>query len=239
MKKIKCIIVDDEPLAIEGIEIYIKEIDFLQLVGTFSNAILLDIFLKENTVDLIFLDIEMPHLTGIDFLKTIVNTPPTILTTAYPEFALDAFNLNVIDYLLKPFRLERFVKAVNKVRDFYALQSAQDDLPKDFIYIKSERKYIKVYYSEIEYISGLKDYVILYTKTGKIITSMNIKTIYDQLPQDLFSRTSKSYIINIDFIKAVNTDSIQLHTREIPLGKGYKEVFFASHITDKIIKRNN
>jgi DNA-binding LytR/AlgR family response regulator len=239
MKKMKCIIVDDEPLAIEGVEIYMKEIDFLELAGTFNNALQLDTFLKENTVDLIFLDIEMPHLSGIDFLKTLDTKPLTILTTAYSEFALDAFNLNVVDYLLKPFRLERFVKAVEKAKDIYLYQNSPKDSAKDFIYVKSERKYIKVAFSDIEYISGLKDYVIVCTPTQKIVTSMNIKTIYEQLPHDIFSRTSKSFIININYIKAVNLNSIQLHSKEIPLGKGYKEDFFASHISDKIIKRNS
>jgi DNA-binding LytR/AlgR family response regulator len=239
MKKIKCIIVDDEPLAIQGIEIYIKDIDYMELVGTFNNALQLDAFLKENTVDLIFLDIEMPHLTGIDFLKTSEQKTLTILTTAYSEFALEAYSLNVVDYLLKPFRLERFVKAVNKARDIILQQNFIKDSEKDFIYVKSGREYIKVNYSDIEYISGLKDYTIIYSKGAKIIASLNIKTIYEQLPKDIFSRTSKSFIININYIKTINLNSIQLHSKEIPLGKGYKDDFFASHISDKIIKRNS
>lgn len=238
MRKIKCIIVDDEPLAIEGIEIYMKDLDYLELVGTFNNPLKLDAFLKENTVDLIFLDIEMPHLSGINFLKTLEQKPLTILTTAYSEFALDAFSLNVVDYLLKPFRLERFVKAVDKARDIILQQDSIKNSEKDFIYVKSERKYTKVYFSEIEYIGGLKDYVIVYTPTQKLITSMNIKTIYEQLPHDIFSRTSKSFIININYIKTVNLNSVQLHSKEIPLGKGYKEDFFSSHISDKVIRRN-
>jgi DNA-binding LytR/AlgR family response regulator len=237
MKKIKCIIVDDEPLAIEGLELYIKEVDYLELVGTFNNALQLNTFLKENSIDLIFLDIEMPHLSGIDFLGTLKTVPPTILTTAYPEFALTAFDLNVFDYLLKPYRFERFVKAINKVWDYYSLLIPQDDVIKDYIFIKSDRKFVKIYFNDIEYISGLKDYVILFTKTGKIITSMNIKTIYNQLPHELFSRTSKSYIININYIKTVYTDTIQLHSKEIPLGKGYKEVFLSNYISDKIVQR--
>lgn len=239
MRKIRCIIVDDEPLAVEGIEIYLKEIDFLELIGTFSNALQLGVYLENNAVDLIFLDIEMPHLSGIDFLKTRENKILTILTTAYPQFALDAFALNVVDYLLKPFRFERFLLAVNKAKNLHFLQNPLDETANDFIFVKSERRHIKVYFKDIEYISGLKDYVILYTVTGKIITSMNIKTIYEQLPQDLFSRTSKSFIINIDYIKAVHPNSIELHSKEIPLGKGYKETFFTSHVASKTIKRKS
>lgn len=238
MKTLNCIIIDDEPLAREGIELYVKDVSFLNLLGSFDNAVEANSFLKTNNVDLMFLDIEMPQLTGLDFLKSLNTSPLTILTTAYPQFAIDAFDLNVIDYLLKPIRFERFVQAVNKAQDFKIQEgSVLESVTDNYIFIKSERKYVKIFFSEIEYIKGLKDYVIVYTKENKIITAVNIKTIYSQLPKDIFYRTSKSFIININYIKVIGSDSIQLVTQEIPLGKSYREEFFKNHIDEKVIRR--
>ncbi|RMG77675.1 MAG: DNA-binding response regulator, partial [Bacteroidetes bacterium] len=191
----KCIIVDDEPLAREGIELNIKEMGGLTLVGQFGNALSANDFLSQNEVDLMFLDIEMPGITGLDFIRSLKNQPLTILTTAYPQYALEGFELDVVDYLIKPIRLQRFMKAVNKATEFYNLlrQSGHtiESVSNDFIYIKSDRKYIRLFFKDIQYIKGMKDYVMLYTTNDRIMTAMNIKTIHKQLPASVFARVSK------------------------------------------------
>lgn len=239
-----CIVVDDEPLAIEGMKLNIQELSFLNLTGTFNTAMQANDFLATNKVDLMFLDIQMPGLTGIEFLKTLSNKPLTIITTAYPQFALEGFELDVVDYLLKPIRLDRFIRAVNKANEIYGLREKASEatvskLEQDFIYIKSERKYIKLFFEDINYIKGLKDYVVIHTKNEKVITAMNIKTIHSQLPQEIFARTSKSYIINVNAIKAIHTDSLLIDKEELPLGKAYKEAFIRDYIDQNLIDRNS
>ncbi len=237
----KCIIVDDEPLAREGIEINTKEMGFLEVVGSFGTAMKANQFLSENSVDLMFLDIQMPGITGLEFIKSLKVRPLIILTTAYPDFALEGFELDVVDYLLKPVRLNRFTKAVNKAKELYELYKSNDnqiqEIGEEYIYIKSERKYIRVFFKDINYIKGLKDYVMIYTSNSMIITAMNIKTIYSQLPHHIFARVNKSYLININFIDSVETDFIQLAGKEIPLGATYKENFIKNYIKKKLISR--
>lgn len=238
MKKLNCIIVDDEPLAVEGIELYVNDYEQLNLVGTFSDAISANEFIQNNSVDLIFLDIEMPKLSGLDFLKTTNTDALVILTTAYPQFALEAFELNVADYLVKPIGPNRFMKAINKITDLHQkTPSAVEEISSDYIYIKADRKYVKLFYKDIKYIKGLKDYVIIYTNNERVITAINIKTIYKELPKHVFARTSKSYIININFIKAVNVDTILIEEEELPLGKTYKDEFLSRHVKSNLIQR--
>ncbi|MEL6867315.1 MAG: LytTR family DNA-binding domain-containing protein [Bacteroidota bacterium] len=240
----KCIIVDDEPLAREGVELNIEEVSFLELVGQFGNAISANDFLANNEVDLMFLDVQMPGLTGIEFIRSLNNPPLIILTTAYSEYALEGFELEVVDYLVKPIRLSRFIKAVNRAKEIYDLhqQSSKskmtvESISNDYIYIKSERRYIRVFFKDIKYIKGLKDYVMIYTNKDKVMTAMNIKTINSQLPDAIFVRISKSYIINIHFIDSVDQDFIQLSGEEIPLGKTYRENFLNNYIKSNLIKR--
>jgi DNA-binding LytR/AlgR family response regulator len=237
MKKIKCIIVDSDPFEMEKLKICIQNFEYLELVETFNSTLQLDKYLNINTIDLMFMTVEMPHLSGITFLETLDSKPLTILTSADSKFALDAFNLNVVDYLLKPFSLERFAKSVNKSMHIYTYQNIlKNPSIKHFIYVKSGTEFIKIYYNDIEYISGLKDYSIIHSRGEKIIISMSIKTIYAQLPDDVFSRISKSYIINTNYIKAIKSNSIRLFTKEIPLGKVYKTSFFTRHFPLKLLR---
>lgn len=237
----RCIIVDDEPLAREGVELNVQEMSFLELVGQFGNAISANDFLANNQVDLIFLDVQMPGITGLDFLRTLTVRPLVIMTTAYSEYALEGFELDVVDYLLKPIRLERFVKAVNKAKNLFDLKNAPaveaTPTAADFIYIKSDRKYIRVFFKDILYISGLKDYVMIHTSKEKIMTAMNVKTINAQLPDSIFVRVSKSHIINIDYVEFVDQDFIQVSGEELPLGKTYKERFINDYIKTNLIQR--
>src|SRR4029078_1967434 len=179
-----CIVIDDEPLARQGMEINIAQISFLQLMGSFSNALAASDFLRKEKVDLLFLDINMPEMSGLDFLKSLRDAPLVIFTTAYPQYALESYELDAIDYLVKPIRIERFLKAVNKAENHLKLlqqdnnSSQVENMAEDFVYIKADRKYFKIYFKDILYIEGLKDYVIIYTSdNNKIITSMNVKTI--------------------------------------------------------------
>ncbi|MFK7932437.1 MAG: LytR/AlgR family response regulator transcription factor [Saprospiraceae bacterium] len=244
----RCIIVDDEPLAREGMELNVDEVNYLELVGQFANALRANEFMQQNDVDLMFLDIQMPGITGLEFLKSLKNRPLVILTTAYPQYALEGFDLDVVDYLVKPIRLQRFIKAVNKAKELHdlyqqtaaapATTNTVEEMTEDYIYIKSDRKYVRIFYQDIRFIKGLKDYVTLYLADGrKLMTAMNIKTIHNQLPPKVFARVNKSFIININFIDAIETDFILLKGEEIPLGRTYKEQFITKYVKSNFIGR--
>lgn len=241
MKPITCIIVDDEPLARKGVALNVKEIAWLENIGEFPNAIKADEFLKNNEVDIIFLDIEMPGLNGLDFLRSLKYDGVVILTTAYPQFALDAFELEVLDYLTKPIQFDRFFKAVNRAKEIIDLKNKTqvevEKITEDFFYIRSDRMYVKLYYENVLWIKGLKDYVMLYTKKEKYMTALNVKTIYAQLPKTIFARVSKSYIININAIEAIDIDTVMIGEEMIPLGSSYKEEFLEKHVKGKLFKR--
>lgn len=227
MKNINCIIVDDEPLAIEGLKMYVEDYSKLNLIATFNKSIDAREFLKTNkNVDLLFLDIEMPNLSGFEIMDGVKNKPLIIFTTAYPEYALDAFDLNVIDYLLKPISPKRFKKAIDKTFYLFSNKSSQfEKMDDNYIFIKADRKLNKLLFNEILYIKGLKDYVIVYTKTSKLITAINIKNILLKLPKATFIRISKSYIININYVKIINNNSLIINNEELPIGKVYKTEF--------------
>ena len=237
----KCIIVDDEPLAREGMELNVEDVPYLELVGQFGNAMTANDFLMTNSVDLMFLDIEMPGITGLEFLRDIKVDPLVILTTAYPQYALEGFELDVVDYLVKPIRLQRFIKAVNKAKEIHDLKNqvtnVVEKIEEEFIYIKADRKYIRLFFKDIQYIKGMKDYVMIHTKDQRLMTAMNIKTIFSQLPHQIFARVSKSYLININFIDAVDIDFIHLAGEEIPLGRTYKEGFIEKYVKTNLIGR--
>ncbi|MEY4902553.1 MAG: hypothetical protein RLZZ292_368 [Bacteroidota bacterium] len=240
--KIKCIIIDDEPLAREGMSLLIAKMPQLQLMGSFSNPLDAVELLQENTIELIFLDINMPEISGLDFIKTLTNSPLVIFATAYPQYALDSYELNTVDYLLKPIRFERFVKAVNKAQNYINLLQTTDmsqvaSVSEEFVYIKADRKFFKVFFNDIQYIEGLKDYVIIHTKDQKVVTAMNLKTIFEKLPQHIFARISKSYIVNTSYIVSCDQYSVYLSTIELPLGNSFKDDFFKIFVDGKLIGR--
>jgi DNA-binding LytR/AlgR family response regulator len=238
-----CIVVDDEPLARQGMEMNIAHISSVRLLGSFSNALAASDFIRKENVDLMFLDINMPELSGLDFLKSLKNAPLVIFTTAYPQYALESYELDAIDYLVKPIRIERFLKAVNKAENHLRLlqQEASNNhiekIEDDFVFIKADRKYFKIYFRDIYYIEGLKDYVVIYTTDNKIIASMNVKTIAAQLPVSIFARVSKSYIVNILHITSFDNELIYIRDNEIPLGESFKDDFIKQYIDRKIVKR--
>ncbi len=227
---IRCLIVDDEPLAIEILQSYVERVETLELVGTCNNAVQAFEVLKKEKVDLLFLDIQMPKLTGIEFLKALNPTPQVIFTTAYREYAVESYELNVMDYLLKPIAFDRFLMAINKVVEngipspvsiIQETDAIQADDP--FLFLKVDRKMVKVYLKDITYIESLKDYVRVKTEGGKDLVSLQkISYLEKKLPADCFQRVHKSYIISVNKISAYSNTAIEIGDAEIPIGRSYK-----------------
>jgi len=237
--KMNCIAIDDEVLALKKIKRYAEKIDYLNLLGTFDNALSTFSFLRENHIDLIFLDIQMDEFTGIQLLETIKDPPYVILTTAFDEYALKAYELDVMDYLLKPIPFERFVKAVEKVYARFLKDSQlhnknsrleivppQSNKP-DYTFVKSGNKTIKMYFNKILYIEGMRDYLQIHTEDSKIMTLLNFKTIQDLLDPQKFIRVHKSYIVAIDKIDYIESNAIKIREKLIPVSSSYKIAFNA------------
>lgn len=229
-KNMRVLLVDDEPLALDVLETYVERIPSIELVKRCDNAIEAFDVLQKEEVDLIFLDIQMPQLSGIDFLKSLKNPPLVIFTTAYPNYAIEGYELNVMDYLLKPISFDRFMKAVNKAQTQVALQNnggtsevVSDDEKADFIFVKSDKKLIKINYADINYIEGLKDYVIIRTNSGRVITLQTMKSLEAKLPSDIFKRTHRSYIVNLDKIDAIVGNMVEIDKKHLPIGKNYRD----------------
>lgn len=220
----KCIIVDDEPLAIEIVESYVARIEELELVGTFRNAIAAFTFVQQNHVDLIFLDIEMPKLSGIEFLKTLKHRPKVIITTAYRDYAIEGFELEVIDYLLKPIPFERFLKSVGKVLSSKpdAIAAPAPVAQDSFIYFKVDKKMVKTKIADILYIESIKDYVKVRTEDKEIITQQKISYLDESLPRAQFLRVHRSFIVNLDRIDAYTATDVEISKFKVPIGRNYK-----------------
>ncbi|REH00512.1 LytR/AlgR family response regulator transcription factor [Flavobacterium aquicola] len=237
------IIVDDEPLAREAIEMLIEKTSSLVLLGSFNSALTASKFMLDNSVDLVFLDIQMPGINGIEFAKTIPQTTFVIFTTAFSEFALESYEVDAVDYLIKPIKLERFQKAVDKTEVYLKLLQKENTRPNigqitdDYFFIKADRKIIKIYFNDLLFIEGLKDYVVMHTENQKVITAMNIKTIHEQLPKKMFVRVSKSFIINAKKIDSVDNNTVNIGKNEIPIGNIYRDFFFDEFVTKKILSR--
>lgn len=236
--KMNCIAVDDELLALKKIQRFAEKIDYLNLLGTFDNALSTFSFLRNNKVDLIFLDIQMDEFTGIQLIETLKDPPYIVLTTAYDEYALKAYELDVVDYLLKPIPFERFVKAAEKVylrflkdQKNHLISEAeirvgtQNKAPK-FTFIKSGNKTIKVYFDKILYIEGQRDYLQIHTEDAKIMTLLNFKKIQELLDPQRFVRVHKSYMISIDKIDYIENNAIRIKDKLIPVSSTYKVAFF-------------
>ena len=220
----KCIIIDDEPLAIEIVESYVSRVEQLQLAGTFRNAITAFTFLQQNPVELIFLDIQMPKLSGIEFLKTLKSPPKVIFTTAFRDYALDGFELEVVDYLLKPISFERFLKAVAKVLHTPQPQppKTQDAAADNYVFFKVDKKMVKTRMNDILYIESVKDYVKVRTTEKEIITQQKISYLEESLPKEQFLRVHRSFIINRERIDAYSATDVEIGTHHVPIGRNYK-----------------
>lgn len=226
MSKIRCIVIEDEPLALKILTDYISQVPFLELQRTFKDAFLAADFLRENSTDLIFLDIHLPKLKGITFLKSLPNPPSVIMTTAYHQYAVEGFNLNVTDYLLKPFDFARFLIAVNKVKlAAKELLLQKDNLTqKEFIYLTIQKKKVKILFSEILYIESQKEYVKIVTTKKEFISKISTNEIEQLLPQNLFKRVHRSFIISLDKVESYTSKSIEVIGISIPIGRGYSDI---------------
>jgi two-component system LytT family response regulator len=224
MSKLTCIIVEDEPLARQILEGYISRISFLDLRGSFEDAIDAIEHLRENHVDLMFLDIHLPEIKGITFLKTLVKPPAVIITTAYHEYALEGYELNVVDFLLKPFEFERFLAAVNKVKTQSLSSVVTSEPVKDYLFVNIQLKKVKILFAEILYIESQKEYVKIVTQHGSYLTKMSTHQIEDLLPEKLFKRIHRSYIIAIHKVRSFNSETVEIDGNTIPVGRGYKDV---------------
>jgi two-component system, LytTR family, response regulator len=225
---LRCIAVDDEPLALELLEDNISKVPYLQLVASCANAMEAMKVLQSEQIDLIFLDIQMPGLTGLQFIQTLAQKPMIILITAYEKFALQGFNLDVTDYLVKPVPLDRFIKACNKAHELFQLKTnvpTQTPEQPDYFFVNVDYSLLKINIADIMWIEGLKDYIKIHLKGSAkaVITRMGMKVIEDQLPSSKFLRIHKSYIISIEFITAIRKNSVFIGTMELPVGESYRD----------------
>jgi two-component system LytT family response regulator len=226
MSNIKCIIIEDEPLATKVLTDYISQVHFLELQGSFKDAILATDFLRDHQTDLIFLDIHLPKLKGMAFLKTLAHPPAVIITTAYHQYAVEGFNLNVTDYLLKPFDFERFLIAVTKVKKGESERLKPQDAtdPKDYLFLNVQKKKVKLSFSEILYIESQREYIRIVTTKSEYISKMSTHEIEDLLPTHLFKRIHRSFIVSVGKIESYNAEMVEVNGVSIPIGRGYKDV---------------
>ena len=221
---INCLVVDDEPMARTGLLEHIRQIDFLNAAGECKSPMEATSFLQKNKVDLLFLDIQMPKMTGIEFLKNNTHLPPVIFTTAYSEYAIEGYELDILDYLLKPISFNRFYKSALKAKEFIDLkQSSKFAQKDDYFFIKSNQKIEKILTSDVLYVEGMANYIIIHTAQKKYVAYLTFKGIEEQLPAHLFIRIHRSYLIAVNAIKSVNTEEVILPDITLPISKNYKE----------------
>lgn len=234
----KCIVIDDEPLAREGMAMLIAEVPELVLAGSFSNAVEADSYLKQHPVDLIFIDMQMPKMTGMDYLRSAKPGCPVIITTAYSEFALDAFDIGAVDYLIKPIRFERFYKAVSKVLNHSSPAPLVTEGPEDpYVFIRTERKFVRIKTDDILYLEGLKDYVMVHTPAEKHSVAANLKSVLSQLPPEKFLRINKSFVVNVSNIASIDTNFITVGSAQVPIGDTYRQDLQDFLKTKRVIRR--
>ncbi len=233
--KIKCIITDDEPIARKGIRSYIEKIDFLELQGECEDAIQLNKLLIEQETDLIFLDIEMPHLSGMELLAQLKNPPKVIIISAYERYALKGYEFDVIDYLLKPVSFDRFMKAVNKV--YESLSAKERETPEPYLFIKSNKVLKKIMINDILCVQSMENYIIIHTTDSKEITSSTLKNFMEHLPQPQFLQVHRSYVVNTDMIEALDGNQLVIGTHKIPIARNLREQVFEALLKNKLLLR--
>jgi DNA-binding LytR/AlgR family response regulator len=237
---IKCIIIDDEPLARKGLKEYIADVSFLELSGEYDNALKATEIINRGEVQLLFLDIQMPKITGLDFFKSLQHAPPVIFTTAYPQYALDGFEVNALDYLVKPVSFERFLKAAMKAKEYYEVREknvTQETAPTDYFFIKADNKLVKLFFEDILFAEALQNYVVVHTKDKKYITYLTFKSVEDYLPSDRFIKTHKSYIIAASKIDNIEGNEIRIGQHSIPISRNLKEEVMEKLLNNRFLKR--
>ncbi len=233
---INCIIIDDEPLARAGLKEYIADIDFLNLLGEFDNPLGATSLLGNGEVQLLFLDIQMPKITGLEFFKTLSNPPAVIFTTAYPQYALDGFEVNALDYLVKPISFDRFLKAALKAKEFYEVRQKNSSetgagKAEDHFFIKADNKLGKIFFNDILFVEALQNYVTIHTTEKKYISYLTIKSVEDYLPADRFLKVHKSYIISAAKVDSIDGNEIRMGQHHIPISRNLKD-----EVTEKLLK---
>lgn len=236
MVKIRCIVTDDEPMARKGLQGYISKIDFLELVAVCENAMELNSVLKEQQVDLLFLDIEMPYITGIELLKSLPHPPKVIFTTAYDKYAIQGFELEVLDYLLKPISFERFLKAANKAYDFFN-RNVQAQTEPDHLFVKADNKLEKIRFDEILFIEAMENYIGIYLAGRKIITHSTMKALQEKLPLQKFIQPHKSYLVAIDKINSIEGNILHIGQFQVPISKYQKEEVLEKIVNNALLKK--
>lgn len=238
--KLKCIIIDDEPIARKILQEFIEEIDFLELVGQAESPLKAMTLLNDNDIELIFLDINMPKINGIDFLKSSKYTANVIMTTAYAQYAVEAYGLDVLDYLVKPIAFDRFLKACNKAKEIDTLRKNiqnQAKKPNDHFFIKCNNQIEKVFYDELLYAEAMLNYVMLYTTSKKMMVYVTIKNLQEQLPTFIFIKVHKSFIVNKTKIRSIEGNILNIGNEKIAISQGLREKVIAEIVKDKMIKR--
>lgn len=233
--KIRCVITDDEPIARKGLRGYIEKIDFLTLTGECENALQLNERLKKERPDLLFMDIEMPYINGIDFLSGIQNPPKVIITSAYEQYALKGYELNVTDYLLKPISFERFLKAVNKVYEL--ILKEQESVPEPYLFVKTDKLLRKVIINDILFIESMGNYVLIHTATSKEITYSPLKNLLEFLPDTQFMQVHRSYIVQTSKVQAIEGNMLIMGTHKIPLARNLRDDVLNVLLKDKLISK--
>jgi DNA-binding LytR/AlgR family response regulator len=236
---IKCIVIDDEPLARKGLKEYIADIDFLEIVGEFDNPLKAAELISKGDVQLLFLDIQMPRITGLDFFKSLQNPPPVIFTTAYPQYALEGFEVNALDYLVKPVSFSRFLAASLKAKEYYEVRenNTATEAGSDFFFIKADNKLVKIVFDEVLYVEALQNYVTIHTASKKYMTYLTFKAVEDYLPGDKFLKVHKSYIVAASKIDSIEGNDIRIGQQHIPISRNQKEEVMEKLLRTRFLKR--
>lgn len=233
--KIKCIITDDEPMARKGLRGYIEKIDFLTLIGECEDAIQLNTLLQTQQVDLVFLDIEMPEMTGLELLSNLINPPKVIIVSAYEQYALKGYEFDVVDYLLKPVSFDRFLKSVNRVHDLFQTEQKENN---DYIFVKSDKLLKRILLKDILFIESMENYVIIQTVSSKEVVYTTLKQLYESLPQDMFQQIHRSYIVNINQVNAIDGNQLSVNSYKIPITRSFRDEIYKLILNNHLITKN-
>lgn len=238
--KLNCLIIDDEPLARKGLQEYVQEIDFLHRVASCENALKAAPYLNEQKIDLIYLDIHMPKVSGIDFLKTLSHPPLTIFTTAYTDYALEGYTLDVIDYLVKPITFERFLKASQKALEFFQLKARAEisnSNEADYFFVKCDSKFEKIFFRDVSYVEGLQNYAVIHIPDRKLITYMTLTSLENQLPKQQFIKVHKSYLVSIPHVKAIDGNELLIDNARIPVSRTLRDEVMQQILGNRLFRR--